>query len=73
MKQTAVEWLIEQLKGKSQSITWNEIFDKAKGMEKQQIIDSFNEGEDNIDSEGCIVNENGAEQYYNETFKNKTK
>ena len=37
MKQTAVSWLIEQLKGKSQSITWNEIFNKAKEMEKQQI------------------------------------
>lgn len=69
MKQTAVSWLVEQLKGKSQSITWNEIFNRAKEMEKQQIIDAYKEGMGNVD--GWIVNKNGVEEYYDEQFKKK--
>jgi hypothetical protein len=38
-------------------------------MEKQQIIEAFENGEDNIDADGCHINMNGAEQYYNDTFK----
>lgn len=62
MKQTAVNYLIEQLKGKSQLITWNEIFDKAKEMEKQQIIEAWM-AEDNE------LQRLAAEQYYSEKFK----
>ena len=65
MKQTAVSWLVEQLKGKSQSITWNEIFDKAKEMEKEQIIDFayyFRHEE---------VTKKELEQYYSKTYENK--
>jgi hypothetical protein len=40
-------------------------------MEKQQIIDAFENGEDNIDSDGCSIDRNGAEQYYNETYKSE--
>jgi hypothetical protein len=40
-KQTAVEWLVEQYTQGNYS--W-EVYDKAKEMEKQQIIDSFDEG-----------------------------
>jgi hypothetical protein len=68
---TAVEFLIEQLKGKSNYITWNEIFEQVLKMEKQQIIDAFKEGEDNVDNDGLIIDKSAAEQYYNETFKNK--
>jgi len=32
---TAVEFLIEQLKDKSNYITWNKIFEQAKEMEKE--------------------------------------
>ena len=64
-KQTAVEWLVEQLKGKSQSITWNEIFEQAKEMEKQQIIDAYQQGFNNA----YFSNPLNSEQYYNETFK----
>jgi hypothetical protein len=68
MKKTAVDWLLDIL------ITENEItlkgenyklFEIAKQMEKEQIIDAYDKGEFN---QGC----NGdAEQYYNETFNNK--
>jgi hypothetical protein len=60
MKQTAVEWLIDQL------ITENEVtlkgenyklFDIAKEMEKEQIMDAHFEG-----------SEDYRRQYYNETY-----
>ena len=73
MKQTAVDWLIDML------VTENEItlkgenyklFEIAKEMEKEQIIEAFDKG---------LITENvyygydnkKAEQYYNETFKSE--
>ena len=66
-KQTAVDWLIEEL---TPSITLQQkhidkLKEKAKEMEEQQIIDAVKKGWDN--------HENGkvrwiGEQYYNETF-----
>jgi hypothetical protein len=70
MKQTAVEWLVEQLNKN----TWYDEsnypqvnigvidFEQAKEMEKQQIINAW------------IATDNelqriSAEKYYNETFK----
>lgn len=41
MKQTAVEWLMQQLK--NIDITHKEVFEQAKAMEREQIIDDFNE------------------------------
>jgi hypothetical protein len=49
-KQTAVEWLREQLINSGLDYPINEaskIFAKAKEMEKQQIKDAYNEGEFN--------------------------
>ena len=61
MKQTAVEWLVEYLNLDETSLNYNRlIINKAKEMEKEQIIDAFN-------SYPIIVMD--AEQYYNETFK----
>jgi len=64
-KQTAVEWLIKTIiedKTLKNEFQWKLIFDKAKEMEKQQIMSSYDKGEFN---QGC----NGtAEQYYNETY-----
>jgi hypothetical protein len=64
MKQTAVEWLVSHL-NKQEWFTYkqNEYINQAKEMEKQQIIDAYNEGGCNWDSEL------EAEQYYNDTFK----
>ena len=44
MKQTAIEWLIEVLNLKGYEQTLN----KAKQMEKIQIIDAYNEGLENV-------------------------
>ena len=41
MKQTAVEWLIENMQRLNQHESpeeWNKLFEQAKAMEKQQLI-----------------------------------
>ena len=65
MKQTAVDWLIEYCDREIGSIP-NNIIEKAKEIEKEQIIDAYAQGF--IESETM---DKGAELYYNETFKNK--
>jgi hypothetical protein len=62
MKQTSVDWLIDQVEDYIGLIPVD-IIEQAKEMEKQQIIDAYNEGGCNWDSEL------EAEQYYNDTFK----
>ncbi len=67
-KQTAVEWLVDELRnhfkehGRLDAITISELKMKAKAMEKEQIIEA---------NEDCSTN-NGelltGEQYYTSTF-----
>jgi hypothetical protein len=65
-QQTAVDWLVEQLKSRYDiDIERLSVTDKAKEMEKEQIIDAAKScnyigGATNIE----------AEQYYNETYNN---
>jgi hypothetical protein len=72
MKQTAVEWLEEQLKndfmfGNKYLI----MFETAKKMEKEQIEIAFFQGDlfavDYFDADK--PNEDCSENYYNKTFK----
>jgi hypothetical protein len=71
MKQTAVEWFYQRILAKD----IKEVFEQAKEMEKQQIIDAFDEGK----SDGYktarewdeMVIFSNSEQYYNETYKSK--
>lgn len=75
MKETAVEWLIHQL------ITENEVtlkgenyklFELAKEMEKEQIIDACNQTEfEDIDGMGIHETITKGEEYYNQTFKSE--
>ena len=67
-KQTAVEWLFEQLADKG--ILHSSDIAKAKAMEKEQIIDAFVEcWKANVpDGIECKLD---AEQYYNKTFKSE--
>ena len=62
---TAVEWIVEQLQAPCRGIP-SHIIDKAKEMEKKQIIDAY---------DTFVLDDNSnfmtAEKYYNETF-NKT-
>jgi hypothetical protein len=61
MKQTAVEFLIDNL-NQYYSPKWEDIVSQAKEMEKEQIMIAYN------NCELC-----DAEQYYNETFNTKEK
>jgi len=61
-KQTAVEWLIEQIKeqresGETDLRTTLYYCKEAEEMEKEQIMEAYNNGEDR-----------SAELYYNETY-----
>ena len=65
MKQTAVEWLMQELK--PIDITYKEIFEQAKEMEKEQMRALY---------AMFLVNTKTMELYdfdewYNETFQNK--
>jgi hypothetical protein len=64
MKQTAVEWLEEYINCSIQ-LTENEKkwFKQAKEMEKEQIIDAYDNNK--------MGRVNHGEQYYNETFKSE--
>ena len=70
MAQTAVEWLVRQLNNEFISEVflhrWSEvsgIIDKAKQMEKEQIVDAHYQGYRNN-----IGTTEVSEQYYNETY-----
>jgi hypothetical protein len=60
MKQTAVEWLIEQLT--EGNYNWK-VYDQAKEMEKEQIIDAYDNNK--------MGRVNHGEQYYKETYESK--
>ena len=72
MKQTAVEWLENELK-KIPLINPKEAFEQAKAMEKEQMIQSFRKGAVVDKPEYYTWIESAyrkqAEKYYNETFK----
>ena len=69
-QQTAVEYLIQEIKNdvfvhSKSTKEWNEIFKQAKAMEKEQIIEAYQEGE-------YVSNKKiPAEQYYNQTYENR--
>jgi hypothetical protein len=78
MKQTAVEWLADEIiileeRLRQEKINLNDFMDlkddlvtKALKMEKQQIIDAYENGYSDSDNTFEL-----NKQYYNEQFKNK--
>jgi hypothetical protein len=70
-KLTAVEYLVKQLKerGYAGEFPPHLLFEQAKAMEKEQIIDAFFSG---YNYEGGQLEEK-SEQYYNETFTEQPK
>jgi hypothetical protein len=65
---TAIEWLIEHLNLDETSPNYNElIINKAKEMEKEQIMEAHEEGF--YSPPFRMSRRKEAEQYYNETFK----
>ena len=67
MKQTAVEWFEEQLDKLDIEIPFS-IFEEAKEMEKQQIIDAYEEGQRAEAKQEFWTKGN---KYFTETFKTK--
>lgn len=63
-KQTAVDYLIDNLHYIN-STKWNDIIDQAKQMEKEQIMDAYNDG---IENEISIYSTIDSEQYYETTY-----
>ena len=61
--QTAVDWLECELK-KIPFINVIEVFEQAKQMEKEQIMDAFLEGKVNYSKDW-------SEEYYNKTYNNE--
>ena len=62
-KQTAVEWLQEQLNPDMKTMQGHiiqDLLDQAKAMEKEQLLDMGNQF--------AIMGEDSPEQYYNETY-----
>jgi len=67
MKQTAVEWLVDQIT--NGTLHTKELISQAKEMEKQQIIEAHgNKLRKSRGTSNCEVWVGGID-YYNETFK----
>jgi len=71
MKQTAVEWLVEQIRSDQNQKAlsareWMQVIEQAKQMEKEQIVDAYK-------ADLPHVNDLDAEQYYKETYKPNNK
>lgn len=70
-KQTAVEWLQAEIDNKDMGEIpmWiYEFIEKAKAMEKEQIVDAFGIGA-HYKSTSLIGYHSMADEYYNETYK----
>ena len=81
MKQTAVEWLVDELQIFATKEEMD-IIEQAKEMEKEQLRNSYKQGfkyrdtwnwelETDWEIHSNKENEQSFEQYYNETFNNK--
>lgn len=69
-KQTAVEWLVDKLMKGEFINSPNELIEQAKEMEKEQIINAYDEGYDVRDDMGSLSTNPTGEDYYNETYNN---
>ena len=77
-KQTAVEWLEDELAKnlkhivlKQDNILMESLFQQAKQMEKEQIINAFGEKRQFIgfsDNNTFGITEKTGQEYYNETY-----
>jgi hypothetical protein len=75
-QQTAVEWLKKQLEdyGSNSHLTldwdtFDELFDKAKEMEKEQKMKDYFQGrKDESSSKARYEYNRNSEQWYNETY-----
>ena len=67
-QQTAVEWLMEKYNSRQvyEESIWDEEFEQAKQMEKEQIIEAYRVGvEEDVYNNPLKT----GQEYYNETYK----
>jgi hypothetical protein len=69
-KQTAVEWLVEELEKHHTKIDIKNTvaFNQAKAMEKEQIVDAYLQKRGKRSITGVLNCMDEAYQYYNDTF-----
>jgi len=69
MKQTAVEWLVEQIT--NGDISARQAIQQAKAMEKEQIMKAFYKGRQEEQYKNLFNNHvrKSEEQYYKETYE----
>lgn len=77
-KQTAINWLVDQIKSDQNQKAlspseWMEVIEKSKQMEKDQLIQTYNDGykdgQSDPDKSKDISECSNGKLYYNETFK----
>ena len=67
-KQTAVEWLFQQLwETPKDKLTWYSILKEVKAMEKEQIINTYKQAQVLV----VLDDTKRAEQFYYETYESK--
>jgi uncharacterized protein (DUF111 family) len=74
MKQTAVDFAVEQLEKlipTGNQIIIGIIIQKAKEMEKEQIKEAYKDGSRDLEIQYSDFGEINSEQYYNETYEKK--
>ena len=63
-KQTAVEWFYQRILAKD----IESVFEQAKAMHKEEIIDAYREGRTDQQSSSDSFYNRNSELYFNETF-----
>ncbi len=70
MQQTATEWLFEKLwETPIDKFSWYALLEKAKEMEKEQIVNAYLKKRKRTDFLGALKLMDEAEKYYNKTYK----
>jgi len=70
-KTTPVDWLQEKIQSnlsEPMSPKFAELFEQAREMEREQIIESYYAGTAQFANEAPIVNPKTPQDYYNETY-----
>ena len=69
MEQTAVNWLIEQMKRAGKLAQFSQLLQEAKRMERKQIIDNCNECASDIFRGQIAIGKSVGEQFYLKKYK----
>ena len=67
-QQTAVEWLVEQYANENYGI---EVYEQAKQMEKEQIVEAWNDGNFLGRNGNILADYSDGKGYYKSEFENK--